>query len=851
MFRTGQRPLEILKTAFLACYSTIARHPEKPTLIIIGGRGAIGTPASYLATRKQFRVIVVDDGVAAFDNSTHTVHTSIVRPNRAIWPFMQAMKSWHQGGPLDIRLSPAIFPFGWQSFLQSYLVSENAVRRMWEACRALAFESRRMYAEIEAELGLIKLGASGRAHLSSPMISSDRGVVLTLKDKLEAVGVQSEVVEESNQIQSYVGDLTVRFPEIMVKYPEDFVLDLHKYKSQIWKKVSENDGICVHERAVGFDVGTNGHINAVLTNKGTRIEGDFVLCTAGWRAKELLSKTIGLDLNGDLTVAAGVRFKLPKKMVNRSVVCGPMFLAPGRDSNGVECTDVGQMFLINFEDTATSQKHLSQAVERFHTYFDYKGDIGKVWNCVGRPITPSGMPFIERVCPNMVVALGAGMFGASIGPGLAKRSLELLCEGREHSHHSVFQRRNTWDIAHSYLETHLKNTGDEPLSVQSHAGENTTPRIIQIGRRGSMTKAIANNLSSSFHLTVCGASDVEGILTELKNNPQSVVLVASHGSGAKLPPHYDGGYIRAEEILQQILLEEKVPMGIVVISGGIDPRRLQYLVTKAKQRSVRFVVLPSLATSMEMLVNACRGLLKKTINPRAIFVEDTFHEGKKEVPSSGSLQILKEFGDAIGWSRILIVTTDELVTTELARKYPHSKVILEKDHNQLEKYYNEVSDFVPIIVKSQRLPVEYVYAHRVSFQGDDLQITLEQRVTERDELIPPLKAVLSTLSSLPHDFTGTGISSVIAFPDYNIGDVSLRQMAAFIIESLAKSNSITRVYIPMENGFDGILTPTFFKIVPEDSVHRVPSPSLEIHSLVNGQPFQINIQLVRSDLAFP
>jgi glycine/D-amino acid oxidase-like deaminating enzyme len=66
---------------------------KKFCLTIIGAGGAIGLPASYLASLRGMKVVMVDSGSGAIDNSTHTVHTSIVRPNRAVWPFSKAVES--------------------------------------------------------------------------------------------------------------------------------------------------------------------------------------------------------------------------------------------------------------------------------------------------------------------------------------------------------------------------------------------------------------------------------------------------------------------------------------------------------------------------------------------------------------------------------------------------------------------------------------------------------------------------------------------------------------------------------------------------------------------------------------
>lgn len=297
-------------------------------------------------------------------------------------------------------------------------------RNTWKAFRALGVQSRNIYLNFDKELGRITLGDTGRGHMSSPLIAEDSLEVLALRDNLNAYGVKSAILTGSREIQNCVGSLPVRHPELMVLYPEDFVLDLHQYKSKILNKVYEGGGTFLQDTVVGIKQDSSGNATTVVTEKGHHIQTDAIFYAGGWKSSVFLKTWLRINLNAHLNLATGVRFALPGHLVNRSIVCGSMFMAPGHDPDGNKITDVGQMFLFNVKDSCPSEKHRAQAVKRFYTYFDYKGDIPGLWNCVGRPITTNGLPFIERVAPNIVIALGPGMFGVTAGACLAQRGLE-------------------------------------------------------------------------------------------------------------------------------------------------------------------------------------------------------------------------------------------------------------------------------------------------------------------------------------------------------------------------------------------------------------------------------------------
>jgi glycine/D-amino acid oxidase-like deaminating enzyme len=818
------------------------KHNNPFRLIIIGAGGAIGLPASYLASMRNLKVVMIDSGSGAINNSTHTVHTSIVRPNRAIWPFSKVIESWRNNGPLDIRFSSGVVPFGLHSLLQSYCVSENRIRGMWKAFRTLGLESRAMYLNFDKEFGLIRLGGTGRGHMSSPLIADDSDLVLTLREKLKAFGVKSDILTDSKEIQDYIGPLPARHPELMVRYPEDFVLDLHQYKTKLLSKVYENDGTFLQDTVIGVERDSAGNVTTVITEKGQRIQTDAVFYAGGWKANAFLKSWLGINLNSHLGVATGVRFALPGHLVKRSIVCGSMFMAPGHDAYGNEITDIGQMFLVNVKDSSPSEKHRAQAVKRFYTYFDYKGDIPKLWNCVGRPITTTGLPFIERVAPNMVVALGPGMFGITAGAGLAQRGLELLLDNKTHPDHEFFERQSGWKIISSFLSENL--TSKMPSVNQGSRPSSKSPRIIQIGKRGAMTGVLQQTLAQNHDFAVYGAREIDTVIQDIKIHPDAILLVASHGMQAKLPAQYGKDYTSANEAIEKVLAQAPCEnlSGIIVISGGITKSALQKLMTLARNRRVRFIHIPGLATSMEVLLNAARSLLPNIGNPIRIIIEDTFNKAKRELPSAGGLQLLADMAKRFGEDRLLILVSDSNLHSELTSQYPDAAIKVAHTDNEIEKTSYQYPDFIPVLSRSHRIDAPYHYEHRLTLQENIFTITFEQSVTSRTKLVPPIQQVIQRLSSLPPGFSGTGVSSVLPSITFEPKS-SFTTGLTSIITSLQNADAIlaiqTRQAEP-DQWLRKVLTDASGQLIGSKHAPSL-SCCLRINAAIDGQPFSISL----------
>jgi glycine/D-amino acid oxidase-like deaminating enzyme len=818
---------------------------QKTELVIIGC-GAVGLPASFLTTKRNIEFVVIDGGTAALDSSTHTVHTSIARPNWAVWPFSKALDSWLNSGPFDVRLSNLeSINFYIHSFLQSYLVSQARKQEMWEVMRRVGIESSHLYAEMSEDLGPLEVGSKGRGHLSSPHILDDKATVLGLQQKLSALGVPSHIVENAGEIQGYVGRLRVRAPELMAFYPEDFVLDLNRYKDLVVDAAQKNGGTFLRDTVIALERDRKGRVIAVKTEGGQRLETDAVLYAGGWNSGQFLKSWLGLDLKSHLNVASGVRFKLKGHLVERSIVCGPMFLAPGRDRDGTAVTDIGQMFLTAYTNPRPEKKHLEQAVERFRVYFDCSDEITNIWNCVGRPITTTGIPIIERVAPNMVVALGAGMFGVSIGPVLAKRGLDLLLSGQEHPDSLYFQRQTAYEIMQMFMKDRFSSTSFRISEIRTLP---KTPQLIQIARRGAMAKELQKAFKGP-NYTIYGASELQNILQDLKSRPanSAVLLIASHGPHAKLPSHYDENYISADQAVKAVLSEScsKSLLGIVVISGGIDEKTAKEMMGLAGAKGVRFIYLPSLATSMNLILKIFNSLVSSLSPPTQLLIEDSFHKGKKDIPSASASQALVMVIKQFGMQHLFLTVTNGILEEALRSQHPGLTIVKATDEDRVQSLMNSQEDFVRLHMNSYRNGESYQFAHRLAIKENELTVTLEQSLTERSSLVKPIQTALEKLPSLPVDFASVGFDSLLSTSSLKAG-TSLWTVLDVILQELYAKRFI--MSIEVGPGSDLILERIlrFPAGLPEDLVIRhVPSSTstVKVKGKCEGQEFSITIAM--------
>jgi glycine/D-amino acid oxidase-like deaminating enzyme len=832
----------------------------KTRLTIIGSDGAIGLPASYLASLRPLVLTTISSQPSALASSTHTIHTSLVRPNCAVWPFGKALGSWLNNGPFDIRVSPGTLGFGLHCILQSYCVTESQVLRMWKALRGLALESRGVYMELDRELDGIRIGESGRGHLASPFVEDGKEAVLALREKLRAVGVKSDLLTSGKELQDYVGRLKVRRPELMVRYPEDFVLDLTRYKTQLLRRVATNGGIHIQDTVIGLEQDSRGNVTTVLTAGGSRVQTDMVFYAGGWKARQFMKTRLGINLGSHLNVASGVRFELPGHLVDRSIVCGSMFLAPSHDALGNPVTDVGQMFLVNFTDPYPGKKHRVQAVERFHSYFDYQGDIPKIWNCVGRPITTTGLPFLERVAPNMVAALGAGMFGVTIGAGLAQRGLSLLLDNKSHPDHHIFTRQSAWKITSAFFRDKISSTKTPtqqdpspsppvpPFPPPHPPPHQKPPRVIQLGHRGAMTTVLASTLRKIYPYAVYPSRSTAAAIADISTHPHAVLLVATHGPLAKLPAHYGAHYVPASAAITAVLSapETRHLSGIVVVSGGMPGAVLEDLARRARAKGVGFVYLPSLATSVVLLLKAVRVLLSACGaggRGTGVGIEDTFHREKKEVPSTAHGQLLAATVERFGEDGVVVLVGEEGIREELRSQYPRMAIeVAAGRDDEIAEARGRFPGLVPVVSRSFRVDEAYRCQHRFTLQENDITVALEQSLVDRAQLVSPARYAIEKLATGPPCFCGMEAGAVAPVVDFEPAP-SLVAGVRGIIDRLGAVGSITSIRVrDVSQGclIQRLLTDRSGKMLRFQHTPEL-SCSLYVAAQIDGQDFSISI----------
>jgi hypothetical protein len=281
-----------------------------------------------------------------------------------------------------------------------------------------------------------------------------------------------------------------------------------------------------------------------------------------------------------------------------------------------------------------------------------------------------------------------------------------------------------------------------------------------------------------------------------------VLLVASHGPHAKLPAHYGANYVCANDAISAIFsaseLETQALAGIVVVSGGIPKPTIDDLAQRAKTRGIGFVYLPSLATSVVVLLNAVRTLIAALHHAKSpatlIVIEDTFHREKKEMPSMAHGQLLAVALDRFGDEGVLILVGDEAIRQRLSSQYPRTVVEVARSDDEIESARKQYPRLVPVVSKSFRVNEPYRLQHRFTLRDKDITVTLEQSLTDRKQLVPLAREAIEKLASAPPGFCAMDAVELSQALDFE-PTPSLITGVISIIDCLASTKNITRVRV--------------------------------------------------------
>lgn len=277
-----------------------------------------------------------------------------------------------------------------------------------------------------------------------------------------------------------------------------------------------------------------------------------------------------------------------------------------------------------------------------------------------------------------------------------------------------------------------------------------------------MTSCLRQTLSQHYDFAAYGAREIAAVIQDIKTHQDTILLIASHGIQAKLPAHYGKDDISADEAIEKVLAEAPYQslLGIIAISGAISRSTLLKLRTLASSREVRLIHLPSLATSMEVLLNAARSLLPVIKNPISIVIEDTFHKAKREIPIAGSLQLLASVERQFRAAGLLVLVSDSNSLNEITSQYPDATCRVAHTDSEVQSTSLEYSELIPVVSRSHRIDVSYRYQHRFTLHEMTFTIIFKQSVTNRSVLVPPVQQVIQRHPSLPLRRSGASVSSL-------------------------------------------------------------------------------------------
>jgi hypothetical protein len=219
---------------------------------------------------------------------------------------------------------------------------------------------------------------------------------------------------------------------------------------------------------------------------------------------------------------------------------------------------------------------------------------------------------------------------------------------------------------------------------------------------------------------------------------------------------------------------------------------------RAKRRGIGFVYLPSLATSVVVLLNAVRTLIAALHHAKSpatlIVIKDTFHREKKEMPSMAHSQLLAVALERFGDEGVLILVGDEAIRQRLNSQHPRTIVEVARSDDEIESARKRYPRLVPVVSKSFRVNEPYWLQHRFTLRDKDIAVTLEQSLIDRKQLIPLALEAIEKLSSAPPGFCVMDAGELSPALDFEPTS-SLITGVISIIDGLASTKSITRVRV--------------------------------------------------------
>ncbi|MEE9496967.1 MAG: FAD-dependent oxidoreductase [Desulfobacterales bacterium] len=403
---------------------------DRVTRVIIIGGGVIGAFAAYFLQKKGWAVTLLEKdrfGSGASHGNCGLIVPSHILPLNSPGYLIKGLKwVFKKNAPLFIkaRFDPDLFKwlirFAYQSRRRNIMVSARGRAALLKGAIDLY---RSLIQEEGLECDWEILGAL-HAFRSFDELESHRAVD-TFTAKFGISGKMMNHEDSLNMEPTLGNDIagTWFYDQSAQLRPEALIKEL--------KRILERRNIKIVEQAEVTGFRFNDHrVAAAVTNQGVFAAEQFVVATGAWTT--LLCKALGLKL--PIQPGKGYSVTIQRPSNSPSIPCffeeakvvAVPFLSALRLGGTMEFA--GYDALLNRHRLDA----LFAAAERYLRRMDLSG-IEEEW-CGWRPMTPDGLPIIDRSprLKNVIIAAGHNMEGISMAPGTGKLVAEILSEDTPH-----------------------------------------------------------------------------------------------------------------------------------------------------------------------------------------------------------------------------------------------------------------------------------------------------------------------------------------------------------------------------------------------------------------------------------
>ena len=394
-------------------------------VIIIGG-GVIGICSAYYLSSHGLKVTVLDKGKighgSSFGNCGLIVPSHSI-PLAAPGVILQGLK-WMFDSTSPFYIKPR-FNYELILWLWKFMKACNQKRANQgiEVLVKLTKESMNLYEQIMDANP--ELDCSFRKDGLLMVYKTAEGYSLGLHEAEEvgAHGIESQSMT-NQELQRFEPGLREDVHG-GVYYPDDGHFDPYKFVSQLSNLV-KSKGIEIVEDTEVQDLIVSGNKISKVVTSNKEYTPDWTVITAGaW--SPILSKKTGAKL----PVQPAKGYSLSYNRVGLSIKT-PMLLSEAKIGvnpviDGIRLAGTLELTGI---DSSINEKRVQAIVDGANQYLagdSAKFEVTNVWTGM-RPVTPDGLPVIDRVpdVENLIVATGHAMLGMTMGPVTGKAVSEIV-----------------------------------------------------------------------------------------------------------------------------------------------------------------------------------------------------------------------------------------------------------------------------------------------------------------------------------------------------------------------------------------------------------------------------------------